>query len=295
MKKTNSQHEALLEKNAFTLLRNYRLILLDPRMRYATVNMVCGETKNGTKPLENPTVGAYIEWWINNHRSVYRAVSGEYSLCYKLIIGDHLFDAGLILVSETGNNKKENTLSIDLHWKKMKQCIENNKLSASKLKDNTPYTFEEVIDIVNKQPSHASDDIDLLDYLYKEQMVYRLEEEIADLHHQLDHFKKKYHTLLMIDNYDQLKEFYKGYLAIAKEMDEEKDHFFNEQTKLKAKVKKGSLTNVEYRQKVKEMKSRITELEWDLLEYRQSELSSMFPNDSFNIMEIETFLNHKCV
>lgn len=295
MKKLDTRHEELLKENAFTLLRNYHIILNDPRMRYATINMVCGKTKNGTEPLVNPTLGAYIEWWTKNHRSINKAVSGEYSLCYKLIIGDHLYDAGLISISETGKNSKEPSLYIDLLWKKMKKCIDNNKQSASKLKDTVPFTFEEVIEIINKQPSHASGDLDILDYFYNEQMIHRLEEEIADLHHQVDHFKKKYHTLLMIENYDQLKEFYRGYLDFAKKIDIEKDHFHDEQTKLKAKVKNGTLTNVEYRQKVKEMKNHIDELEWDLLEYRQRELSSMFPNDSFNLIEIEKFLNLRSV
>lgn len=101
MSKIETQHEELLKENSFTLLRNHHIILNDPRMRYATINITCGKAKNGVKELTNPTVGAYIEWWINNNTICYYYHQG-YTLCYKLIVNDSWMNASLKYTSVLG-------------------------------------------------------------------------------------------------------------------------------------------------------------------------------------------------
>lgn len=76
----------LFTKNAYFLLLHANDILADSRMFLAPIRgITSGIMYTGTSGFRHPTLGVYIEWWLNCEESVIEQENGEVKLVYKLM------------------------------------------------------------------------------------------------------------------------------------------------------------------------------------------------------------------
>lgn len=286
MKKIERQHEDLLTQNAFTLLRNYRRILNDPRMRYATIKYTCGEAKNGVKDLTNPTVGAYIEWWINNNTICYY-YHQDYTLCYKLFVNDSWMNASLKYTSESGATYDMPTLNSRELWANFETSIAKHSLSNEE--GITPYTFEQVIETLNALPT-TDCGIDAVEFFYQKQYIGQLEYEIKKLHYEKNIVTRKYHHLLMSEKRTELEELYNKYHSLNVKLFELKEEKFDMSATVKKDVKKGAISQKDANKVLDSIEKEISDTEDELNKIRHEELGTLFPNEWIHIEEIKEFL-----
>lgn len=290
MKKLDTRHEELLKENAFTLLRNHHIILNDPRMRYATINMVCGEAKNGIDNLSNPTVGALIDWWTSNDTICYYYHQG-YTICYKLFVKDSWVNAWLKFTSESGSTYDRPTLNSRELWANLEASIA--KHTPSNEEGVTPYTFEQVIETLKGNPTTDSS-IDAVEFFYQKQHIGQLEYEIKQLHNSKDIITHKYHILLMTEKRAQLEEFCKKYLELKGKLSEVEEEKFNVSASLKKDVKNGAISREDANKVLDSIDKEIETIEWEMFNMKHNELATIFPNEQINIHEIIDFhrINH---
>lgn len=290
MKKINSQHEALLKENAFTLLRNHHIILNDPRMRYATINITCGEAKNGVENLSNPTVGALIDWWTSND-TICNYYHQGYTICYKLFVKDSWMNTWLKFTSESGSTYDRPTLNSCELWANLEASIA--KHIPSNEESLTPYTFEQVIETLKANPT-ANCSIDAVEFFYQKQHIGQLEYEIKKLHNKKDIITHKYHILLMTEKRAQLEEFCKKYLVLKGKLTEVEEEKFDMSATLKKEVKNGAISREDANKVLDSIDKEIATLEWEMFDMKHNKLATIFPNEQINIHEIINFLkiNH---
>ena len=78
-----ANREFFLE-HAFIFFRNAEKIMSDSRMFLAPVPIVNGIAYSGTAGFTNPTLGVFVEWWLNCETDVTHDRSGKEALCYAI-------------------------------------------------------------------------------------------------------------------------------------------------------------------------------------------------------------------
>lgn len=78
-----ANREFFLER-AFFFFRNAEKIMSDSRMFLAPVPIVNGIAYSGTAGFTNPTLGVFVEWWLNCETDVTHDHSGKEALCYAI-------------------------------------------------------------------------------------------------------------------------------------------------------------------------------------------------------------------
>ena len=78
-----ANREFFLE-HAFFFFRNAEKIMSDSRMFLAPVPIVNGIAYSGTAGFTNPTLGVFVEWWLNCETDVTHDNSGKEALCYAI-------------------------------------------------------------------------------------------------------------------------------------------------------------------------------------------------------------------
>ena len=292
MSKIETQHEELLKENAFTLLRNHHIILNDPRMRYATINITCGKAKNGVKNLTNPTVGAYIEWWINNNTICYYYHQG-YTLSYKLIVNDSWMNASLKYTSKSGTTYDMPTLNSRELWANLETSIARHSLSNEE--GITPYTFEQVIETLKALPT-TDCGIDAIEFFYQKQYIGQLEYEIQKLHYEKNIVTRKYHHHLMSEKRTELEEFCDKYCSLNKKIAEVLEEKYNMSATLRKEVKNKAISREDADKVLDSINKEIATLEWEQFEMNQVKLATLFPNERIRVREVMDFLkiNQSC-
>lgn len=289
MKKIEKQHEDLLLDNASTLLCNWRRIISDPRMRYATINYTCGEAKNGVDNLSNPTVGAYIDWWTKGNNTIQINCFYGPSLCCKLTVKDSWLDGSQEFSSSSRSKYSQPILNARDQWRNMKAYIEDNTLPEGEI-GITPYTFEEVIEILNNIPN-IERELNATEFFYQKQYIAHLEYEVFDKHRNSLIYKGKYHNLLMSGKRAELEDMYNRHSALLKKIIKLKDDKCVMENSLKKDVKNGVISQSDANKVLDSMEEEISAHERESLKIRVDELASLFPNESIIFGEVMSFIH----
>lgn len=105
--KEKERMQRLFTDNAFMLLEEQEHIMSDSRLFLAQVPIESGLAYVGSGGFRNPTLGVYIEWWLNCPYSSVEDRNGRKWLVYKLA-GSPLSGCNCCgLVDQDGNVKKE--------------------------------------------------------------------------------------------------------------------------------------------------------------------------------------------
>ncbi len=141
----DSQKE-LFVNNAFYLLAHKERILSDSRMFLCPVPIQNGLAYTGTSGFHKPTLGIYIEWWLNCEGTLRTDKKGRRSLVYHLA-GSPLSGANqCCTVDEKGKIKSVTLLPFKNYWSPFMKI--NQRYTQAKNKYQA-YTLQQVLDILN--------------------------------------------------------------------------------------------------------------------------------------------------
>ena len=147
-KEVEEQRELFL-RNAFYLLAHHERIMSDSRMFLCPVYMKNGLAYTGTSGFDNPTLGVYIEWWLNCKGALQTDKKGRKCLVYHLA-GSPLSGANCCaVVYENGEKATVKLLPFRDYWQPFIKI--NNRYNGAKALYQA-YELQQVLDLLKPHP-----------------------------------------------------------------------------------------------------------------------------------------------
>lgn len=281
--KLTDEEELALRKlftyNAFLILANRERILNDSRMLLTPLYVRNGLAYSGA--FQTATLGVYIEWWINAPYSVLFDEQDDTMSLIWYVSGSPL--SGGNLCSKVTEEGKTETVRVPFFiklWPKFTDILANYH-EAKKLYQ--AYTLPEVIDILKRETTEE---------FYKESIrQFHCEAKIRLLNAELSDWKdrwertqetsesyqRKWHIALINSRLDKVKSFYEDYTQRKEALRIRKEELTEENHTLKARLRKGELTNKEYQPLLTKNKKEIEGLDSDIYCFRKEGLANLFP------------------
>lgn len=281
------QQEELFINNAFYLLAHKERILSDSRMFLCPIAVQSGLAYTGTSGFRNPTLGVYIEWWLNCHGAMRIDKKGRKSLVYRLA-GSPL--SGANKCSEVLEDGKTNTVTLFSfrdHWGPFINI--NTRYTDAKTKYQA-YSLQQVLDVLHGE----GDEVDLahtIDTQFFNHEINKLNAQVRRLTKDRDEWRQRYRDLLLTNNDARISEFYAEYQALETRVDLETIDLKERKQSLKAELKSGRMDNVTYQKQVAPISKRLRELEFEPGQFASDKLRELFPNDCISLSTIEEYID----
>ncbi|CCX65328.1 putative uncharacterized protein [Prevotella sp. CAG:1058] len=269
----------LFTDNAFLILANRERILNDSRMLLTSLHVRNGLAYSGA--FQTTTLGVYIEWWINAPYSVLFDEKDDAMSLIWYVSGSPLSGGNLCAnVTEEGETETVRVPFFRKLWPKFADIIadyhEPKKLYQA-------YTLPEVIDILKRETTEE---------FYKESIrQFHYEAKIRLLNAELDGWKDrwkrtqetcddyqhKWHIALINSRLDKVKSFYEDYMQRKEALHIRKEELTEDNHNLKARLRKGELTNKEYQPLLTKNKKEVENMDFDMHCFRKDRLPALFP------------------
>ena len=137
----------LFAENAFLFFENRERILSDSRMFLAPVHIQSGLAYVGTGGFNGPTLGVYIEWWMNCRQSI--STNGSTNWLTIRLAGSPLSGANnCTTVDDNGATDNTFLSSFSAMWHSFIKI--NKRYNTAKIRYQA-YSLAEVIDILKKE------------------------------------------------------------------------------------------------------------------------------------------------
>lgn len=280
------QQEELFLNNAFYLLARKDRILSDSRMFLCPIAVQSGLSYTGTSGFRNPTLGVYIEWWLNCHGAMRVDKKGRKSLVYRLA-GSPL--SGSNKCSEVLEDGKTNTVTLlpfRDHWGPFIDI--NTRYTDAKAKYQA-YSLQQVLDILHSE-NNGLDLAHIIDSQFFKHEINKLNAQVRRLTKDRDDWYQRYLDLLLTSNDAKIREFYAEYRALETRVDLEIIYLKEQKQSLKAELKSGRMDNVTYQKRVGPISKRLKELKYEPGQFASCKLRELFPNNDISFWVIEEYI-----
>lgn len=280
------QQEELFIDNAFYLLAHKERVLSDSRMFLCPIAVQSGLAYTGTSGLRNPTLGVYIEWWLNCHGAMRIDNKGRKSLVYRLA-GSPLSGANKCSeVLEDGEIQVVKLLPFREHWAPFINI--NTRYTYAKAKYQA-YSLQQVLEILHGE-ENGLDLAHTIDAQFFKHEISKLNAQVCRLTKDRDDWHQRYRDLLLTNNDARIREFYAEYQALETRVDLETVYLKGQKQSLKAELKSGRMDNVAYQKQVGPISKRLKELEFEPGQFASNKLRELFPNDDISFSVIEEYI-----
>ena len=284
-----AQTEALLKlffDNAFVLFDNRERILSDSRMFLSPLPIKSGLAYTGTSGFNNPTLGIYLEFWLNCPDASIMENNGEKWFLWH-IAGSALSGANSCgFVNEQGNRKCEHVSSFGCLCHTFIEI--NTRYDEAKSRYET-YSLHQVLSILQNEGKMFVDN--------KNTQIFFLEQANKELQRQLtssksytEHLTKKLHMALLELKGDEIKAFWAEYKGRNATLDKRLSQIQSERLKLRKQLKSGEIDNVHFQKLWTPLKREKNEIVFALRNYIYETLHSIFPDDSISLYDVEEFM-----
>ena len=271
----------LFTENAFILLANKRRILENSRMRFAPIAVRSGLAYCGA--FHPATLGAYIEWWSVCAEALRMNGAGEKTLVYQLS-GSPLSGSNRCMqVYEDGRVESVSVDCFSALWHPFQEIVNRY---AKEQEPPQAYTLQEVIDILSSE--ERGETKDYVQNLFLEAKVWKCEAKLQAIGNERDEFRRKFISLLLKNNEEQVRVFYNKYLALQKEVNEEVADLKDERKVLRRKLRNGDIDNVSYQRELTPISKKLRGLPYSLIEFRNNGLRTLFPNEYITLEDFDT-------
>ena len=281
--KLTDEEERTLQKlfidNAFLILANRERILNDSRMLLTPLCVRNGLAYSGA--FQTATLGVYIEWWINAPYSVLFDEKDDAISLIWYVSGSPL--SGGNLCSKVTEDGKTETVRVPFFrklWPKLADIIADYH-NAKMLYQ--AYTLSEVIDILKRETTEEFYRESIREF-HHQAKVRLLNAELNDWkdrwkrsQEMSDDYQHKWHIALIQSRLDKVKSFYEDYMQRKESLRIRTDELTEDNHNLKAKLRKGELTNKEYQPLLTKNKKEIEDLDSDIYRFRKEGLANLFP------------------
>lgn len=275
----------LFADNAFLFLCNCERIRSDSRMFLAPVEVESCLAYFGTGGFRNPTLGIYIEWWLDCLEAA-QEVDDKHWLVY-YIAGSPLSGCNSCgLVSRRGETKSENIRNFSDAWRPFIKI--NSYYDAAKSKYEA-YSLQQVIDILKKE-KRSIDDNALRVFFYQHK-IDRLEAKNKYLEEQVAQMTKIYHESLFAPRAEELKQAMAERKEKQANLQRTIDEIDARRRELKRRLKAGEIDNKTYQARWHPLHNQRDDTVDIMRGQDTAILEKLFPhNCGITISEIEEFL-----
>ena len=274
-------------KNAFLFFRNAHRILNDSRMFLAPVPVQSGLAYTGTSGFHYPTLGVYIEWWLNCDANVTKDRKGRDALTCR-IAGSPLSGSNhCTCVYPDGKigdishspfiNVWSTFMKINKRYTKAKQMYE-------------AYTLTEVVDILLAAgQSHESELETQLDIAEGNTNI--LKRLYCSLKEQYNKLQNQYKDLGILHYKEELEAFRVEYRTRKHNAELEMESLAAARGEFKSQMKQGIINNVEYQHAITPLTRRRKAIEHDLITFRAEKEVALVKKGHITYSQIDNYLN----
>ena len=282
------KEENLFLHNAFLFLQHRDRIMSDSRMFLCPIPIQNGLAYTGTSGFRRPTLGVYLEWWLNCENATVRKEDKTKWLVYR-IAGSPLSGANRCgIVDNEGNADTESLsgpfspiwssfMSINTRYDKAKSLYQ-------------AYTLEEVVEILEREGLTAVNDKDL-QILFLDSELRRLRktttDKIACLESKIESLKFQ----LLYDHRAELKAFVTVYKERESQVLRRAEEITEECKELRRKLKSFELNNKEYQKQITPLRKERKENAYQLHSFCEETLDRLFPDLYISLSDVERFLD----
>ena len=286
--KTNeekAEERTLFCDNAFRFLKYRNIIMSDSRMFLCPVPIQNGLANTGTSGFHHPTLGVYIEWWLNCESAIICSGIETNKVVYH-IAGSPLSGRNSCgVVDENGKTETESIHPFSSLWPIFMRI--NNRYDEAK-RQYQAYTLEQVVEILDGESLPLIDDKEL-EIVFLKNALLRWRSDIFGEINRLKDTIDRLKFQLFYGHRDDLK----AILAIyeeKKEKKEKREKEIDEACKeLRRQLKSGEIDNKHYQQQLTPLKKEKENNIYLLREYRRSALEPLFPDLGYTISDVEAF------
>ena len=282
---TSAEQKELFLKNAFYLLAHRERILSDSRMFLCPVPIQSALAYVGTTGLHNPTLGIYLEWWLQADCAMQTDKKGRRSLVYHLAGSPLSGSNRSSMVYEDGKKELVCLPSFISHWSPF-MSINRRYTEAKQLYQ--AYTLPEVLAILHKEDNGKTDFSKELNIQFMAHEIETLNRRIAKITEDCKRWRDKYENALIRYNEPEMHKLYQDYVAFESRIHLEVQNLRWQKKNLKANLKRGLMDNVAYQRQLTPVKKLIADLLVKLGLYKINKVRETFPNEkdiTFNMIE----------
>lgn len=273
--------------NAFYLLAHKDRILSDSRMFLCPIAVQSGLAYIGTSGFRNPTLGVYIEWWLNCHGAMRVDGNGLKSLVYHLA-GSPLSGANKCSeVREDGKTCIVSLSSFGRHWGPFTNI--NTRYTDAKARYQA-YTLEQVLDILHQEDDGDASYAHVIETQFLKNEIDKLNEQVGRLKKDRDEWCQRYYDMLLTSNDTRIRELYAEYQALKTRVDLETIYLKEQKQNLKVELKSRRMDNVAYQKQITPINKRLNELKFQPGRFANDTLKEIFPNDNVSLSMIEEYI-----
>ncbi len=251
--------------NVFFFVAHADEILSDSRMFLAPVPVQNGLAYTGTGGFRHPTLGVYLEWWMQNGRAVVKDKTGKVSI-YWFISGSPLSGANACaVVDEQGEIQKLPISPFIGFWNTFMDL--NTRYDPCKVAGEA-FSLREVKDRLLQAGTLSGG---YLDRAYRNALSWLTDWMIKDK----EKMVKSRKLLLLNTHADELRQTVAEYHALKQKNDSEIARLRAEMQENKRRLKSGEISSKEYQQQHTPMKEKIESLDYAPRDLLYSKLYSL--------------------
>ena len=273
----------LFLKNAFYLLAHKERILADSRMFLCPVHTPNGLMYTGTSGFQRPTLGIYIEWWLNCDGAIRTDKDGRRSLVYSLA-GSPLSGMNRCGIVNENRKKESVCLSSYINYWPLFMKI-NCRYTEAKCKYQA-YDIKQVLDIIDQEDNGNFDYAHAIDTVMMTHEIIILNKRVEHLKRDRGNWYAKHQEALMRYNDEKIRMLYAEYEELESKVNAEIDCLREQKKELKAKLKRGVMDNIAYQRQLTPVNRRIDGLKHQLAAFKYNRVREVFPDGdvTFNLM-----------
>ena len=280
-----TEERLLFFDNAFRFLQYRNRIMSDSRMFLCPVPIQSGIAYTGTSGFHRPTLGVYIEWWLNCENALVFNGIGTKKLVYH-IAGSPLSGSNRCgVVDEKGKTETETIHPFSSLWPSFMRI--NSRYDEAKSLYQA-YTLKEVIEILDGESLSSVDDLEMENIFLRSAFCRRqkdISKEIIQLKNMVDKLKFR----LFYEHRDDLKAIMAIYEENKTKKEKREKEIDEECKELYRQLKSGEIDNKQYQKRLTPLKKEKENNIYLLREYRRSALEPLFPDLEYTLDDVEVF------
>ena len=276
-------------KNAFFFFRNAHRILNDSRMFLAPVPVQSGLAYTGTSGFHFPTLGIYIEWWLNCDAKVTKDRNGRDALTCR-IAGSPLSGSNHCTCVYPDGKIGDISYSPFINVWSTFMTINNRYTKAKQMYE--AYTLHEVVDLLQAAGQSRESELETqLDIAEGNSNI--LKRLYSDLKEQYNKLQNDYNELGILHYKEELDVFRVEYRTRKHNVELEIKSLATSKAELKSQMKQGNINNVEYQQAITPLTKRKNELEQDLTTFKSEKIVHLVKKGHITYSQIDKYINQE--
>ena len=275
--------------HAFLFIENRERILSDSRMFLCPIPIQSGLAYTGTSGFQHPTLGVYVEWWLNCPQANICAEEDDERWIVYHLAGSPLSGGNHCgLVNQKGKTKTQSLSEFRSLWTSFQKV--NRTYDQAKALYQA-YTISEVLDIFQEEGRTEVHDQDINLY-FLEQANQWLKQRVQTLKDYGDRLYRRLHETLMRTKKEELKAFLTESYAIQAKADRRLAEIQEIRISLRRQLKSGELSSKEYQKAWGPFRKERESVKYGVYEFSHENLHRLFPEDCVSLSEIEKFLKN---